>query len=104
MKEENINDYLKEQEKQKKNRLEAEKRVKEWLKYREEHREAILARRKQLYKYFYEDASPVSFHIPPGSALLESDVPVKTEEVKEIISSLLHDADVDHKGDTTGIF
>ena len=26
-------------------------------------------KRKRLYKYFYEDASPISIHIPKGSSL-----------------------------------
>ena len=35
-------------------------------------REAKAAeKRKRLYKYFYEDASHVSMHIPKGSSILD---------------------------------
>lgn len=30
---------------------------------------AVAEKRKRLYKYFYEEASPISMHIPKGAKL-----------------------------------
>lgn len=67
---EKINRFLEEQRKAELARQEATKRVEEWKKDREQRKEAIEARRKQLYRHFYgSNTSYMTFCIPHDSKL-----------------------------------
>ena len=68
--EEFLENYYAEQRRKEQNRREAEQRTKQWLKERENNKEAIEARRRQLFRHFYgSNDSYMTLVIPGGSKL-----------------------------------